>query len=132
MDPVASYAQLIQAIVDFTGMSRPMLHMHAGMAIYLIAQLMLGTRRGSLLALSVVLEIELFNEVMNRLHYGSWRWADTCADISLTLFWPTLSYAVSQMRCRRWRGQDQTNALMTSTRRTSSAKALRLRSPETL
>ncbi len=91
MDIFAAYAQLTQDIVNITGMSRPMLHLHAGMAIYLGAQVVLGTRRGSLVAVVFVLQIELLNEMMNRFYHGSWRWADTSQDIALTLFWPTLA-----------------------------------------
>ncbi len=102
MDIFAAYAQLTQDIVNITGVSRPMLHMHAGMAIYLGAQVVLGTRRGSLFAVIVVLQIELLNEMMNRFYHGSWRWADTSEDIALTLFWPTLRYGVSLYRRKRW------------------------------
>ncbi len=105
MDPISAYADFTQAIVDVTGMTRPMLHMHAGMAIYLLAQVLLGTRRGSILALAAVLEIELLNELMNRLHYGTWRWDDTRQDIMLTLLWPTACYAVSSYRRWRWRAR---------------------------
>jgi hypothetical protein len=103
MDLISGYAQLIQEIVDFTGMSRPMLHMHAGMAIYVIGQLMLGTRRGSGLAILLVLQAELLNELMNRLYYGTWRWDDTSADIVLTLFWPMTCWCVSMFRRTRWK-----------------------------
>ncbi len=102
MDIVGSYAQLTQSIVDFTGMSRSMLHMHAGMAVYMLTQFMLRDRRSSLLALAAVAQVELFNEIMNYLQWGSWRWPDTIADIVLTLFWPLTSYAVSKYRRWRW------------------------------
>ena len=102
MSLVDAYAQLTQNIVAVTGMSRPMLHIHAGMAIYLVTQFALRDRRGSLLALVAVLQLELFNEIMNRLDKGAWHWADTSADIALTIFWPTLCYAVSVYRRHRW------------------------------
>jgi hypothetical protein len=73
------------------------------MAIYLLSQLMLGERRGSMVSLMTVLAIELGNEVMNRLYWGSWRWSDTLGDIGTTLFWPSLCLAVSAFRRRRWR-----------------------------
>ena len=102
MSPVEAYAHFTQSIVDLTGMSRPMLHIHAGMAIYLVTQFALRDRRGSLIALVAVLQLELFNEIMNRLDKGAWHWADTSADIALTIFWPTLCYAVSVYRRHRW------------------------------
>lgn len=102
MAPITAYKDLTDAIALATGFSRPMLHVHAGMAIYVLSQLMLGTRRGSALALATVLAAELGNEVMNRLYWGSWRWDDTLRDIVVTLFWPLACVAVSKFRRWRW------------------------------
>ncbi|NVD45301.1 hypothetical protein [Qipengyuania atrilutea] len=71
MSIVDAYAQFTQSIVEGTGMSHPMLHVHAGMAIYLVTQFALRDRRGSLMALVAVLQLEMFNEIMNRLDKGS-------------------------------------------------------------
>lgn len=102
MEIVGAYQAFTDIIEGTTGMSRPMLHVHAGMAIYLLGQLVLRNRRGAFLALVLVAEVAVFNEVMNRLYYGSWRWADTLGDLALTLFWPTLCFAVSRFRRWRW------------------------------
>lgn len=102
MDLITSYYGLTEAVKQVTGMPAEMLHIHAGMAIYLIAQVLLGSRRASWMALSIVLEVELFNEVMNYLYHGSWRWADTSTDIALTLFWPCLCVFAGKYRRWRW------------------------------
>lgn len=96
------YHDLVAWLVAESGMTRPMLHVHAGMAIYLGMQLALRTRRGSTLAWLAVFQVALFNEAMNRLYHGSWRWADTGEDLMLTLFWPTICLAVSKWRRWRW------------------------------
>jgi hypothetical protein len=90
MDIVSAYAQLTQDTVNVTGMSRPMLHMLAGMAIYLPSRLFLGAGRGSLLAIMLVLQAELGNELLNVLNYGTLRWSDTIEDITLTLLGPVM------------------------------------------
>lgn len=90
MDIAFAYAQFTQDTVDVTGVSRPMLHILAGMAIYLPSRLFLGTGRGSLLAIMLVLQAELGNELLNMLHYGTARWLDTIEDITLTLFGPMM------------------------------------------
>jgi hypothetical protein len=100
MDFITSYKDAIDAIVTFTDMPRSMLHVHAGMLIYLGCQLLLGTRRGSLVAVLLTVQVAVANEVMNRAFYGSWRWDDTLSDLVLTMFWPTMCYLVS--RVRRW------------------------------
>jgi hypothetical protein len=102
MDIAYAYAQLAQEIVNVTGMTRPMLHMHAGMGMYLLGQVLLGTRRGSFLAIMLVLQVELFNELMNKLYNGSWRWPDTRQDIAVTLFWPIMCYVASKYRRWKW------------------------------
>ena len=90
MDTVSAYAQVTQDLVNITGMSRPLLHLLAGMVIYLPSRLFLGARHGSLLAFLLVLQVELGNELLNMLHYGSWRWLDTIEDITLTLLGPLM------------------------------------------
>lgn len=102
MDPITLYHSAIEAVVTATGASRLLLHVHAGMLIYLGCQLLLGTRRGSLVAVIVTIQLAFFHEVMNRLFYGSWRWHDTSTDLLLTMFWPVMCYAVSRFRRWRW------------------------------
>lgn len=107
MDPITAYKELTDTIEAVTGLSRPMLHLHAGMAIYVVTQAFLRERRGSVVALGMVALAELGNEAMNRLYWGSWRWSDTLGDIVTTLFWPSLCLAVSAYRRRRWRPSDR-------------------------
>jgi hypothetical protein len=73
MDLITAYKDMTDAIEAVTGFSRPMLHLHAGMMIYIATQALLRERRGSVAALSMVVIAELGNEVMNRLYWGSWR-----------------------------------------------------------
>lgn len=107
MDIITSYYELTLAIETMTGMPNDMLHVHAGMLIYLLSQFMLGSRRGSWMALSIVLEAEVFNEMMNYFYHGSWRWADTSKDVVLTLFWPTMCVIVSKYRRWRWARKEE-------------------------
>lgn len=90
MDIPALYASVILAIGDGTGMADSLLHVHAGMAVLLLARMVTRRSLASPWPLLVVCAAELANEVMDRLHYGSWRWADTLADVANTLFWPTV------------------------------------------
>lgn len=64
---------------------------------------MLGTRRGSTWAISFVLVAELFNEMMNRVFYGDWRWPDTLSDVVATLFWPCALAILSKFRRHRFK-----------------------------
>lgn len=102
MDAVADYHSLIDAILAATGMSDKTAHVHAGLAIFLLAQVVLRTRRGSIDALLAVVLAEALNETMDRLFFGSWRWSDTLGDIVSTLAWPTLLVVASRYRRARW------------------------------
>jgi hypothetical protein len=102
MTIIASYHDAIERLLAFLGMGDKMAHMQVGMGIYLIAQLVLRNRRASLDALTAVFVAELCNEVMDRLFFGSWRWADTLTDFAATMFWPTMVFAVGKYRRARW------------------------------
>lgn len=86
----ALYHRFIDWIGDGTGLPDTILHIHAGLAVLMIARLLTGRSLGSFVPLSVVVVAEAFNEIMDRLNYGSWRWEDTTSDILNTLFWPTV------------------------------------------
>ena len=86
--PSALYKQFIDWIGDGTGLPDTILHIHAGLAVLMLARVVTRRSLGSLVPLSVVVAAEAFNEIMDRLYYGSWRWADTLGDVANTLFWP--------------------------------------------
>jgi len=102
MDMISTYHSAIETVIGALGISRSLLLMHGGMAIYLGFLLALGTRRGSLAAIIATVALAILHEVMNRLFYGSWRWTDTTQDLALALFWPTACYAVSCFRRWHW------------------------------
>ncbi len=101
MEPVTIYHQIVEAFVQLTGSSRSLLHLHIGMVIYLGCQLLLGARRGTLVAVIFTLLLALAHEGMNRMFHGSWRWVDTGQDVAVSLFWPVMCYTVGRMRQRR-------------------------------
>ncbi|OQW38599.1 MAG: hypothetical protein A4S12_12540 [Proteobacteria bacterium SG_bin5] len=86
----ALYHRFIIWIGDGTGLPDAILHIHAGLAVLMLARLVTGRSLGTFVPLSVVVAAEAFNEVMDRLSFGSWRWPDTLSDIANTLFWPTM------------------------------------------
>jgi hypothetical protein len=107
MDVPALYTALIRWIGDGTGLPDTILHIHAGMAVLLLARVITRRSLGTLVPLSVVAAAELANELLDRLHYGSWRWADTIPDVVNTLFWPTVICLAIRLRplVRRPRGR---------------------------
>ncbi len=98
MDVPALWARFIQWIGDGTGLPDTILHIHAGMAVLLVARMVTRRSLGTFVPLSVVVAAEAGNEILDRLHYGSWRWADTTVDVVNTLFWPTVICLAVRMR----------------------------------
>jgi len=84
------YHRFIDWIGDGTGLPDTILHIHAGMIILMLARLITGRSLGSFIPLSFVIVAEFANELLDRLHFGSWRWPDTTSDLINTLLWPTI------------------------------------------
>ncbi len=87
---VVQYRAFIGWIGDGTGLPDTLLHIHAGMLVLMLARVATGRSLGSLVPLAIVAAAEAFNEVMDRVTFGSWRWADTTQDAVNTLLWPTV------------------------------------------
>jgi hypothetical protein len=98
MDLAHLHHQLVDAVRHASGMPDPLLHLHAGMAIFLGASLFSRRSIGGALPLAVVWTAELANELLNRQTYGSWRWSDTSGDLLNTLLWPSLLFAGVHLR----------------------------------
>ena len=84
------YHQMIDSIGDGTGLPDTILHIHAGMALLMLARLVTRRSFGTFIPWYVVAAGEAFNEIMDRMNFGSWRWEDTSLDIVNTLLWPTV------------------------------------------
>ena len=84
------YHKMIDWIGDGTGLPDTILHIHAGMALLMLARLVTRRSFGTFIPWWVVVAGEAFNEIMDRMTFGSWRWEDTSLDILNTLLWPTV------------------------------------------
>jgi len=83
------YHEWILWIGETTGLSDPLLHIHAGMAILIAARLAIHRSLGTFIPFWFVLAAELGNEVMDWLSSGL-MWEDTLSDLFHTLLWPFL------------------------------------------
>ena len=112
MELSISLHDLKESLVAALGTSHEMMHVYVGLAIYLVVQLVQGTRRGSMFALNVVVAAEVINEVVDGLAKG-WILRDTLSDALLTLAWPVAITLVSQYRRTRWERRRQINEPVT-------------------
>lgn len=70
------------------------IHMQVGLAIWCLAAILLRRPLRSPLPLAAVLAAEIGNEIMDRLHAGTWRWPDTLGDAASTWFWPVTLFVL--------------------------------------
>jgi hypothetical protein len=94
----AYYHQFIDWIGDGTGLPDTILHIHAGMIVLLLARVVTARSLGSFVPISIVALAEGTNEILDRINFGSWRWADTLGDVANTVFWPTVIVVAVRMR----------------------------------
>lgn len=94
----AWWERVVNWIGDGTGLPDTLLHVHAGLAVLLVARIITRRSLGTLIPLSLVALAEGANEVLDRLHNGDWRWPDTLSDVANTLFWPTVICLAVRLR----------------------------------
>lgn len=95
-------------VEDVLGMSRDLIHVHVGLAIFLSCAILFRKRRhGLLMAWLVVATLQAFNELLDARDWVNWtgsvNWGEIAKDCVATLFWPTviiLSWRF--LRTARW------------------------------
>lgn len=88
MTPAEIYESITFAIQNETGASDSLLHVHAGMAVLLIARLVTGRSLATPVPFLIVCVAAVANEVLDWINHGFLRQRDTAFDLVNTLFWP--------------------------------------------
>lgn len=117
----SAYEQFIRWIGDGTGAPDSLLHVHAGMAVLLIARLVTRRSLATPVPFAIVCLAEFANEVMDRINHGTWLWSDTSLDIVNTLFWPFV--LMIGLRARRSREGKRVAAADVETQERASCRA---------
>lgn len=81
-------------------MSDDLLHVHLGLAIFVVTALLLRRRMRSVWPLAIVAALALANEVMDYAVVEPWSATHSALDIVNTIFWPTVLFLLA----RRGRG----------------------------
>ena len=93
MDIPALYVAATEYLLATLSLSHELGHLGGGLFLYFAVLGAVGVRRAGVLPLAAVLVAEGLNETIQALHYGSWRTADTLADIGWTVTLPFLLFA---------------------------------------
>ena len=83
-----AYDAAVLWIIVGTGGYDALVHVHAGMAVLLVARLVTRRSLATPIPFLVVCVVAFANEIVDRFTHGSWRWSDTSFDIANTLLWP--------------------------------------------
>ena len=86
MQAVALYETITQAVSNETGASDSLLHVHAGMAVLLLARIVTGRSLATPIPFLIVCVAALANEVLDRINLGLWRPWDTSLGFLSTPF----------------------------------------------
>lgn len=89
---VAQYESWKIAIATWIGIDDWLIHTQFGMIIFVLSAIAGRRSLGSLIPVSLVIASEGFNETLDRLNYGSWRWPDTSRDLIFTIGWPFILF----------------------------------------
>jgi hypothetical protein len=99
-DPfIIAYGEAKAWFTDYTGATEDLLHIHAGLLIFVVSALILKKKMRSPIPLALVVAFALLNEVIDRLAGGPQDSIEPFVDFANTVFWPTVLFLVA----RRWR-----------------------------
>ena len=94
-----AYRDAKRQLAEITGAAEDLLHVHAGLLIFVLAALVLRKKMRSPIPLALVYLFALLNEVIDALAGGSANPLEPYVDFANTIFWPTILFLLA----RRWR-----------------------------
>lgn len=95
----AHYREAKQQLEAWTGAEQELLHVHAGLLIFVLAALVLRKKFRSPIPLSLVVVFALLNELLDWFNGPSPNPLEPLWDVVNTVFWPCILFVLA----RRWR-----------------------------
>lgn len=83
-------------LAETTGLPEEILHIHAGMIIFLATSLVARQSLDRALPLLMVIIMALGNECLDRINLGNWNWPDTKSDLINTITWPLVIWLTAR------------------------------------
>lgn len=93
------YAHAKQAVEGWTGAGQELLHVHAGLLIFVLTALLFRKKMRSAIPLAFVAFFASLNEIVDWMGGKPTNTAEPLADFANTMFWPCILFAIA----RRWR-----------------------------
>lgn len=80
------------------GISEALLHVHAGLAIFVVAAVILRRKSRSWIPLAIVVAVALGNELIDYAYSSGWKVETSVKDVINTIFWPAILSLVGRRR----------------------------------
>ena len=84
------------ALGESTGMSENLVHVHVGLAIFVLTALLLRKRMRSWIPLTVVVALAVLNEAVDYLYGIQWDYISSGMDLINTILWPTVLFLLAR------------------------------------
>lgn len=98
---ISDYVRWKSELGDKLGMSEDLLHVHAGLAIFLLTALLLRKRMRSWIPIGFVVALAFGNELIDYSRGKGWELASSSLDFLNTIFWPTLLFLLARRSAAR-------------------------------
>lgn len=92
---IERYSVFKQSLGEITGMTEDLIHVHVGLAIFVVAALLLRRRMRSPLPILAVVLLALANEIFDWLA-GPWDPLEGVLDFVNSVFWPAVLFLLAQ------------------------------------
>jgi hypothetical protein len=96
-----SYAAAKRALEANLGMGDDLMHVHLGLAIFVLSALILRKPMRSAWPIGLVVALALINEVVDYFVTPNWSPGLSLLDIVNSVFWPTLLFLIARRTGRR-------------------------------
>jgi hypothetical protein len=93
---IQDYLAWKAALGESTGMSENLIHVHAGLAIFVLTALLLRRRMRSWVPLAVVVALALLNELVDYSEGALWELGSSSLDFFNTVLWPTVLFLLAR------------------------------------
>ena len=93
---IQAYSEMKIALGDVTGMSEDLVHVHVGLAIFVVTALLLRRRMRSWVPLATVAFLAFANELVDFSAGDGWELGASILDFLNTLLWPFVLFLLAR------------------------------------
>ena len=93
---IQDYSEMKNALGEITGMSEDLIHVHVGLAIFVLTALLLHRRMRSPVPLATVALLALANELVDFGAGAGWELGSSLLDFLNSLLWPLVLFLLAR------------------------------------